>query len=74
MNKGFSSLGELLKVKNDATCDYNTLQFPTTSRIDYHMHSGGSDVHGISDIFDQLEKEFNVSEQNGMETILSKTY
>ena len=81
MNKGFSSLGALLKVKNDAKGDDNAPEFSDPESDD---HDSGSDKEseeparkkqktddGVvlskdnSDILNKLEKEFNVSEQDG---------
>ncbi|KAK2557513.1 Pol polyprotein [Acropora cervicornis] len=81
MNKGFSSLGALLKVKNDAKGDDNAPEFSDPESDD---HDSGSDKESEeparkkqktddgcvlskynSDILNKLEKEFNVSEQDG---------
>ena len=42
INKGFSSLGELLKVKNYATWDDNTSAI-SDYESDDHLHGGGSE-------------------------------
>ena len=74
MNKGFSSLGALLKVKNDAKGNDNAPEF---SDLESDDHDSGSDKESEeparkkqqckdnSDILNKLEKEFNVSEQDG---------
>ena len=81
MNKGFSSVGALLKVKNDAKGDDNA---PEISDPESDDHDNGSDKEseeparkkqktddGVvlskenSDILNKLENEFNVSEQDG---------
>ena len=83
MNKGFSSLGALLKVKNDAKGDDNASVLSDSESDD---HDCGSDKDSEeparkkqktddalvlskdkSDILNKLEKEFNVSEQDGAE-------
>ena len=83
MNKRFSSLGALLKAKNDAKSVDNA---PAISDSDTDDHDSGSDKESEepahkkqktddrvilskdnSDILNKLEKEFNVSEQDGAE-------
>ena len=85
MNEGFSSLGELIKTKNEAKCDDNASAL-SDSASDDNGAGGASEVEpeeparkkqnpddGIDlsknnrDILSQLEKEFNVSEQDGAE-------
>ena len=83
MNKSFSNLGELLKAKNDATCENNG---SVASDSESDDRGGGSDIEpkeparnkqktndsivlpkDNSDILNKLENEFNVSEQDGVE-------
>ena len=83
MNKGFSNLGDLLKAKNDAACENNASVASDSESDDRGGHSdiepeeparkkqktddGIALPKDNSDILNKLEKEFNVSEQDGAE-------
>jgi len=83
MNNGFSSLVELLKAKNEAKCDNKTsapsdstsdehggvpdIEPEESVRKEKKPDNGIDLSKDNSDILSQLEKEFNVSEQEGPE-------
>ena len=83
MNKGFSNLGDLLKAKNDAACENNAsvasdsesddrgggsdIEPEEPARKKQKTDDGIALPKDNSDILNKLEKEFNVSEQDGAE-------
>ncbi|CAH3029299.1 unnamed protein product, partial [Porites evermanni] len=83
MNKGFSNLGDLLKAKNAAACENNAsvasdsesddrgggsdIEPEEPARKKQKTDDGIALPKDNSDILNKLEKEFNVSEQDGAE-------